>query len=193
MKRPILDRYARSEDGSLAIDVSTSCAADLYNNFDKTTPFAKKELDSDLVDYLVDSAQEIGPEDYVFRFYFPEAEDPQLQSRIRTSMKNYFLYLRELESRALVSMLRRSLVFFLAGCVLLLLSIQVNTSATNSSGIFVRLLAEGLTISAWIALWESVALLLVNWLPGRKRIAMLGRMSAAPVYFGSGQAPGKKP
>lgn len=192
MKKPILDRYARTDDGCVAIDVSTNRAADLYNNFDKTTPFAKKELDDDLVEYLVDSVQEIGPEDFVFRFYFPEADEPQLQSRIQASMKNYFLYLRELESRALGSMLRRSLVFFLAGCFLLLLSIQVNTAVTGSSGIFMRLLAEGLTISSWIALWESVALLLVNWLPGRKRIAMFGRMSAAPVQFGSAPAPGKE-
>jgi len=189
MKKSILDRYARTEDGSLAIDISTNRAADLYNNFDKTTPFAKKELDADLVDYLINSAQEIGPEDYVIRFHFPEAEDPQLQSRIRTSLKNYFLYLRELESRELVSMLRRSLVFFLAGLVLLLLSVKVNTALTSSTSVFMRLSAEGLTIAAWIALWESVALLLVNWLPGRKRIAMFSRISATPVYFNTVQAP----
>ena len=73
MKKPILDRYARTADGSLAIDISTNRAADLYNNFDKTTPFAKKELDADLVEYLIDSVQEIEPDDYVIRFHFPEA------------------------------------------------------------------------------------------------------------------------
>ena len=53
MNHPILDRYSRTEDGAIVIEVTTEKVEDLYNNFDRNAPYIKKDLDDELSEYLV--------------------------------------------------------------------------------------------------------------------------------------------
>ena len=44
-------------------------------------------------------------------------------------------------------------------------------------------IAEGLTIVAWVSLWEALAMFLVNWAPHRRLIRMYERIAKADVRF----------
>jgi len=183
MKRSILDRYARTDDGRIAVDITTSRVSDLYNNFDKTTPYAKKELDEDLVNYLIDSAREIGDEEFVVRFHFNEFADDVYRARVTASVHNYFSYLKELEGRTLKQLLRNSLVYLVVGMAILSLSVWANTVFPVGNSVLAKVFAEGLTVAAWVSLWQGVAAFLINWRPYRNRIHLYQGLSGTPVLF----------
>ena len=183
MKKSFLDRYAKTNDGRFAIDITTGRVSDLYNNFDKTTPYAKKELDEDLVNYLIDSAREIGDEEFAVRFHFNEPAGDENRNRVITSVHNYFSYLKELESRTLYQLLRNSLIYLVVGIAILFLSVWVNTVFPVANSVVTRVFAEGLTVAAWVSLWQGVAAFLINWWPYRNRIRLYKQLSAVAVLF----------
>jgi hypothetical protein len=183
MKKPILDRYAKMNDGRVAIDITTNRVADLYDNFDKSTPYAKKELDEDLANYLIDSVHEIGNEAFVVRFHFNEPADDERRNRVITSVHNYFSYLKELETRTLYQLLRNSLIYLVVGIAILFLSVWANTVLPVGNSVLARVFAEGLTVAAWVSLWQAVAAFLINWLPYRSRIRLYSRLAGASVLF----------
>ena len=41
-RRRLLERYAAADDGRIAIDVTVPGVEDLYNNFERSTPFPKR-------------------------------------------------------------------------------------------------------------------------------------------------------
>jgi hypothetical protein len=183
MKKVILGRYPRLSDGRLIVDVTTTRVADLYNNFDKSAAYAKKELDENLVEYLIESVREIGDEAFAVRFHFAEPATTQLQSRIQTSLHNYFLYLKELETRALLQMLRTAFIFLVVGITILFFSVWVHNLILDEKSVVASVFAEGLTIAAWVSLWEAVAAVLINWRPHRRRIKLCERIARATIFF----------
>lgn len=183
MKKEILDRYLRMDDDKVIIDITADKIEYLYNDFDKHTPYIKKELDQDLVDYLVDCVREIGNEAFLIKFGLTQSVDNDLQSRVQTSIHNYFLYLKELEIREMKQMLRTVLILLLAGIAILTLSIWYNEHFTAQGSVINKVFSEGLTVAAWIALWESLATFLINWAPHQRRIRLFIRIAGAEVLF----------
>jgi hypothetical protein len=45
--------------------------------------------------------------------------------------------------------------------------------------------AEGLTVAAWVSLWEALAVLLIEWFPHRKNIVLYRRLANAELVFRS--------
>jgi hypothetical protein len=185
MKRSILDRYETTPDGKVVIDVFAPRVEDLYENFDKTAPYHKKDLDEDLAYYLTECAREIGRVEFVIRFSIGTLTAEDLRKRVRTSIRTFFLYQRELELASMKKMLRTSLMLFMIGIVVLGLSVWVNYLVLPGSGnlFFGKLFAEGLTIAAWVSLWESLATFLIYWMPHQQQIGLCWRIANAQVLF----------
>lgn len=183
MKKDFLDRYSCTEDGKVIVDITADKIEYLYNDFDKHTPYIKKELDQGLVDYLLDCVREIGDVEFLVKFRLAETVDNELQSRVQTSIHNYFLYLKDLELREMKQMLRTALILFLAGIAILTLSIWYNDHFTVQGSVINKVFSEGLTVAAWIALWESLATFLINWAPHQRRIRLFKRIAMAEVQF----------
>lgn len=181
MKEKILERYDRTADGRVIIDVSASKVEELYEDFDKQAPYHRKDLDEELASYLVDCVREIGAASFVIRITLDRPLADDLQARIRTSLHKFFMYQRELEISSVKRLLRRSLMLLLAGFVLLFVSLQLDSSAARP---FVQnVLIEGVTIAAWVSLWESLSIVLFNWWPSRQRIRLNVRIANAEVLF----------
>jgi hypothetical protein len=187
MRKEILERYGRSDNGNIIIDISADSVEQLYNDYDRFAPYVKKELDADLVDYLIDSIEEIGEEPFEIRFRIASAPKPELSERLQSSIANYFHYLRELERRELRRMARKSLYLFLIGILFVAASIWVNTLYETQMGVFLKVFSEGLTVAGWVSLWESIAIFLINWMPHRDNIAMYERIATASLYFGASE------
>ena len=183
MKKQILNRYSRTPDNKLRIDIAAGKVEDLYNDLDKHAPYRKKELDQDLVDYIIDSVSEIGKEDFVIQFRFTTATDASMMSRVKRSIHNYFLYLKELEFRELARMTRTSLILFSIGVVILSLAVWTNQKIAGHGGVIPHVFAEGLTVAAWVSLWNAIATFLINWAPRRRQIKMYERISKATISF----------
>ncbi|MDH5184749.1 MAG: hypothetical protein OEX12_12780 [Gammaproteobacteria bacterium] len=183
MERNILERYERSDDGKLIIDVASNRIEDLFNDYDRSAPFLKKDLNEDLVEYLVDSAREVRKQPFIIRFGIESDTDELPRKRLRQSIHRYFRYLQDLEIREMNRMLRTSLILFLLGLVILTLAVWVNQQLSEESLVISQVFAEGLTIAAWVALWESLANLLLNWLPHRRQISLYQRLAVSPLLF----------
>jgi hypothetical protein len=185
MKKQILDRYTLTRDNEFIIDIAAGKVEDLFNDFDKYAPYRKKELDQDLVNYIIDSVREIGKEDFVIQFRFTSNVDERLESRVRESVRNYFLYLKDLKLRVLSGMTRTSLILFSIGVLILFLSVWINQKAAGFDTVFTHVFAEGLTVAAWVSLWNALATFLINWAPHHRQIKRFERISRAPMYFHS--------
>jgi hypothetical protein len=185
VKKKILDRYEHSADGSVIIDVAAGRVEDLYENFDKTAPYHKKDLDKDLVYYLTECVTEIGRADFVIRFMFEQFPSEEFMLRVRTSVHKFFMYQREREHAAMNKMLRTSVILLIIGIVILGLSLWVNHLflEEGNPSFLDKFFAEGLTIVAWVSLWESLATLLLNWLPHLFQMRLFRNIAKAPVQF----------
>jgi len=181
----IVDRYEHTVDGLVIIDVAARRVEDLYEDFDKTAPYHKKDLDEDLVYYLTECSREIGRVDFVIRFMFECYPSEEFMLRVRTSVHKFFIYQRELELGAMSKMLRTATTLLVIGIIILGLSLWVNHLLTvNGTPSFLNtVFAEGLTIVAWVSMWEALATCLLNWPQHLFLIRLYRKIAEAPVQF----------
>ena len=192
MQKYILDRYSRGSDGRLIIEIAADRVEDLYNDYQKTAPFMKKDLEQGLVDYIVDCVSEIGKEEFMLQFSITGTMDSEKISRVKMSIREYFNYLKELELREMNRMSRTSLILFFIGITLLTLLLWINQRVEAYEYMITRILSEGLTVAAWVSLWEALATFLINWAPHRRQIMLFRRIADAPVEFRA-MTPGADP
>jgi len=183
MKKNILERYSRMPDGQYVIDITAGKVSDLYNDFDKNTPYVRKELDQDLVEYITESARDLVREPFTIQFNLIDPADDAMKSRIVKSINSYFLYLKTIEITELERIMRISMIYFIVGIAMLFTTVWVNEKLTADSSVISEVFAMGLTVAAWVALWESLATLLINWTPYSRQIKMYERIAEAPVCF----------
>jgi hypothetical protein len=181
MRHAVLSRYEHSDDGRVVIDVAAGRVEDLYNNFDRNAPYIRRDLDQDLVEYLIGCAREIGQAPFLIRFTLHQAPDEDSLARVRRSVKGYFDYRSEIESGLIRQMLRKAAVLLLVGLSILFVSVSVNQWLGAERSVVANVFAEGLTVAAWVSLWESLATLLVEWSPHRRAIALFRRLATAPL------------
>jgi hypothetical protein len=183
MKKRILNRYRRDSAGLLVIDIAANKVNDLYDDFDKQAPFVKKELDYDLVEYLVRSARELGREAFTVNFSFNSELEGTLKKRVQHSIVNYFDYLLAKNSRELHDMLRTSLTLFVLGLVMLSVSVYLNHAFDFGDSVFKRIMAEGLVIASWVSMWEAIAGVLLHWQPAVRERLVYRRLKNAELTF----------
>ncbi len=183
MKRNVLSRYDRDEAGRVVIDVSASRPDDLYNNFDKSSPYIRRDLDKDLTDYLVSCVLELDDAPFVIRFTILGPMEEARVARLRRSVKEYFVYLRGFEHLSLARMLKRSVGFLVLGLGILSGIIWTGRVHGARDTIFGTVVQEGLTVVAWVSLWEAIAVVLMEWLPRRKSLQVYRRIAEAELLF----------
>jgi hypothetical protein len=181
----IVDRYEHTVDGLVIVDVAARRVEDLYEDFDKTAPYHKKDLDEDLTYYLTECVREIGRVDFVIRFMFECYPSEEFMLRVRTSVHKFFIYQRELELGAMNKMLKTAATLLVIGIIILGLSLWVNhLFAVNGTPSFLNtVFAEGLTIVAWVSVWEALATLLLNLPQHLFLIRLFRKIAEAPVQF----------
>ncbi len=183
MIAPITGRYEFTDKKEVIIDVSVQTIEHLYSNFDRTAPYTKKDLDQELVDYLVDSVKEIRKHKFIIRISLAKTPDTSLTERVRKSINTYYVYLKELEVRALKAMFNQSAILFLVGLVLLAMAIDVTRRLSMRQGVLTEVFAQGLTVAAWVSLWEAIAKVFLELGTHRKNIKLFKRIINAPVVF----------
>ncbi|OHD99122.1 MAG: hypothetical protein A3E21_06730 [Sulfurimonas sp. RIFCSPHIGHO2_12_FULL_36_9] len=183
MKKEILERYEHTDIGEIIIDISTKKVEDLYSNFDKKSHFLKKDLNQDLVEYIIDSANEIEQENFIIRFNFETEVDNEATASVVNSVNRFFTYLQEHEHRKMKDMLKKSISLFIVGVVIAGISAFMSQSILMEKSILFAVIAEGLTVAAWVSLWESLATFLIRWMPYKKKILLYERIANAKIVF----------
>ncbi|QOY51379.1 hypothetical protein [Candidatus Sulfurimonas baltica] len=183
MKKEILERYERAESGEILIDVSTEKVEYLYNDFDKRAHFLKKDLNQDLVDYIIDCVTEIEKEKFIIQFSLEKETDDESIFRVKNSINKFFVYMQELESRNMNDMVRTSMILFSIGLVLATFSVVISKSQLVETSVVAAVIAEGLTVAAWVSLWESLATFLIKWRPHKKKTLLYKSIANSKIIF----------
>lgn len=177
MKNSILERYDKNQNDELIIKIHTTKIEDLYEDYDKKSTFIKKDLKDDLEHYLIESVEEIGENPFVINFYFDEKGNFATEGRLKSSIKEYFDYLQFLERKNMKENLKNSFIFILIGFIL----VSISFNLSEKEDFIFRLISEGLMVGGWVALWEAMAILLINWLPLKKRLKIFQKISNAKI------------
>lgn len=183
MKQGLLDRYERDAQGRVLIDVAAARIEDLYSNFDRSAPYIRRDLEAELAAYLIDCARELGAVPLVIRFTFDSPPDAAGFARIRRSLNTYFHYLADSEVRHILQLLRRASLLFAIGLCILALAVWLNLELGEPRSIIADVFAEGLTIAAWVSLWEALATLMIEWFPLRRNVLLYRRLAGAELGF----------
>ena len=163
--------------------------AQLFNSMDPT-PFIHKDLDRDAEEFIESWALEF-PQDSRFQITVHlgqmPPEDPT--ALVTEAIHNYFDYKSELARRAVRLLLvegRRSLVIgvvFLALCLL-----GAEALSTFTTGTFLKIVHESLTIGGWVAMWRPMQIFLYEWWPLVRRGRIYRSLSRAQVRVSQGKA-----
>ncbi|NCO02022.1 MAG: hypothetical protein GW906_09350 [Epsilonproteobacteria bacterium] len=181
MKRKIIERYERTAENEVIIAISATKIEDLYDDFDKKSTFLKKDLNHDLVEYIIESVKEIEQEKFIIEFNLEVMASDASISRVKNSVNSFFIYMQELEARKMSDMIRTSLILLLIGVVLATLSVIINKNLAEDTSVVTAVVAEGLTVAAWVSLWEALATFLIKWMPYKKTISLFKRIATSTI------------
>lgn len=154
----------------------------LFHSLDPS-PLIGRDLDDAVERYIVESALEAKSASYTLVLHIADGELTADQTKaLADSIRAYFAYRREEESRKLRWLMREgkdSLVIglaFLCGCSLLgLLATQILPAPVGS------LLNEGLLIIGWVANWRPVEIFLHGWRPLVRQRAVFAALAKMEV------------
>ncbi|MBN2259875.1 MAG: hypothetical protein JW702_05000 [Clostridiales bacterium] len=135
------------------IDIRLEDYWDAYSSWDYS-PFVNRDLDEDLLEYLMSSSYEI-PRKYsiiIDLHLMKGISDERREQKSREGMYNYFKYKIRQAKNERFRMFRDTITFLLLGTVMLLLSYVARSLITNN--IAQELVSEGLVIGAWVMIWE---------------------------------------
>jgi hypothetical protein len=170
----------RREGGDWLIELRLREVRQLFHHLDPA-PFREKDLDPAAETYIEDAVREIGSGQRArLVIYLPEPERSTEAARsLPESIAHYFGYRAQQARVELARLMRLALanlaigLLFLAAC----LALRRSLMAAGSQD----LLAEGLLIIGWVALWRPVEMFLYDWWPLLRRQRRFDSIASMPV------------
>lgn len=147
-----LYRY-NPEDKSYNVDIELNEYRDVYSEWDYS-PFINRDLDEDLLKYLMECSIEISRKrKMIVNFFLPEyLFDKQREERSKEGIKHYFSYKARKIKFSRWTLIRNSLIFGIVGSFFLATSYFMEYYMQDE--VALKLMSEGLKIGAWVAIWE---------------------------------------
>ena len=183
-KKKLLDRLYSydKKNNAYVIEVSLDKYEDIYNEWD-ATPFRKRDIEEEFVDYLLDSSYDI-PSRYNLdiKLYLPKSkEDEKKERNAKAALKSYFAYLLDRNKRNLLSSMARCMRSLFIGILLFAFYyLVINETFTDY---FSKIVVEGIGILAWVALWDVGEEFLFKLISKFNKRKSLKRLSLAKVEF----------
>jgi hypothetical protein len=170
-------------EGGATIEIRLRRLQQLFNSLDPS-PFQERDLDRDAEDYIVESADEFPlPTPLSLVVYLPEDETNQTQTfDLPLSIHNYFAYRLSEGRRRLRLFFREGRVALGIGLAFLFVCVLVRQLIlATRAGAVSEIVAEGLLIVGWVAMWRPLEIFLYEWWPIRRRCRILAKLSRIPI------------
>ena len=178
-----MGRY-RKENGFNCIDLTARDFRQLYDSRDPS-PFHERDLDEDLVHYLVMSCEEIKHEEPLkIVVNSPQllGETQQLSDFI-LAFHQYFEHELWATKNELHNLFRQGRVSLLFGLLFLMICVFGAIRFVGDVNVFNRVIHEGLIIMGWVALWKPINIFLYEWWPYRRKMRVYKRLSEVKIEF----------
>jgi hypothetical protein len=152
----------------------------LFHHLDPA-PFREKDLDPAAEAYIEEAVREIGAGQRArLVIHLPEPErSGEAAYSLPESIAHYFGYRAQQTRVELGRLMRLALVNLAIGLLFLAACLALRRSLL-SAGLH-ELLAEGLLIIGWVALWRPVEMFLYDWWPLLRRLRRLAAIARIPV------------
>lgn len=167
-----------------SLELNIADPMQLFNSMDPA-PFHERDLDTDVVDYIVDWAQEVAP-DAPLRLVVtlchesaPERGASLICDAVHMSFQRRALAKR----RALKRMLREGRISMVIGIAFLAAAIFVSDylGSLIANENYAWLLQESVVIGGWVALWHPLNIFLYDWWPIRAEKRLFERLGEMQV------------
>lgn len=175
-------RYT-SEDGVALIEIRLSSVQQLFNSLDPA-PFRDKDLDADAEEYIVGAVDDFplaAPLKIVLHLP-PDQLHLAAAEGVVEAIRNYFGYRLAAERRRLRFELREGRISLMIGLGFLAACFALRQLAQAlPPGTLRQILAEGLLISGWVAMWRPLQIFLYGWWPHRHRCRVYAKLESVPI------------
>lgn len=166
---------------TVAVELRLDRIPRLYNSLDPA-PFHEKELEAAADDYIVGSAEDAGGRPIRLIVMLPDAELAQPEARhVPASIRHHFELRRDSERRLLRGTWRRGRMALLIGIAFLAVCLFARSLLLASSSTVAHIVAEGLLIAGWVAMWGPLDIFLYGWWPTWSRYKLFDRLTRLEV------------
>jgi len=187
----IADRY-RQENGARLIEISLNRVQQLFDSFDPS-PFHEKDLDAEAESYIVGAVREfhLGTPLRLI-FHLPATEIATARAaRLGDSIHGYFAYRRDSASRDLRFLLRQGRLSLAIGLAFLAACLSARAFLLFPAANAVEsIVAEGLVITGWVAMWRPIQIFLYDWWPLRRMVRIYNKLATIDVDVRATNEPG---
>jgi len=171
---------AANKANTVAVELRLDRISRLYNSLDPA-PFHEKELEVAADDYIVGSAEDAGrPIRLVIMLPDTELSRPEA-AQVPTSIRHHFVLRRDSERRLLRGMWWRGRMTLLIGIIFLAACLFARSLLLGSSSTTAHIVAEGLLIVGWVAMWGPLDIFLYGWWPIYSRYKLFERLTHLAV------------
>lgn len=165
---------------AVAVELRLDRISRLYNSLDPA-PFNEKELEAAADEYIVGSAEDAGkPIRLVVMLPESELARPEA-AHLPASIHHHFELRAASERRQLRAMWRRGRTALVIGVAFLAACLFGRSLLLASGSTAAHIVAEGLLIVGWVAMWGPLDVVLYGWWPIRSRIKLFDRLSRVDV------------
>lgn len=170
------------ENGTFLIDIDLDFYRELYSEWD-FSPQRKRDLDDDLLEYLIDCCDEIPAKFPVaIAVNLPAAVyDATREDRASQGFNNFFTYRIRRETNRYRRYFSKIIKYLCIGALLLVGASMLENFFSEMP--HAELLVEGLIIGAWVSIWEVFSVLFFKLSDHRKKITVFRRLLAATTVY----------
>lgn len=170
------------------IELNLARVEQLFDTFDPS-PFHAKALDRDAADYLRESAAEqASPKNLVIVIRGPATMASALDDMKAAIHGHFALQLRQAQRRH-ERRKRIGRIAMFGGVAVLGAALLLRSAVTTIGGSGADVLAEGLLILAWVALWRPIETIGFDSWEGRAERSLLAALAVVPVHFVRSEVP----
>lgn len=164
------------------IDLRVSEVSALFNSMDPT-PFHRRDLDKEAVEYVENWALEFSPSSqFLIVVHIENLQSADPTSLVVAAFHYYFDYKSTLAKRKLRLLLQEGRTSLVIGLVFLTLCLlAADMLAGFASNTFLRMLQESLLIGGWVAMWRPMQILLYDWWPMARKVRIYRNLGKAKV------------
>ena len=179
-----IHRYSKKLNTSY-IDVEIDFYREIYNEWD-FSPFTNRDIDDDLMEFLVESAREIPRKHKIcIVFHIPESlKDPEKEEKSVGGFVNYFNYELRKEKNKRFTLLRQAMSSGVYGLIFLLVGMLGGNFITASSlPSWLSIITEGMDIGGWVLIWEMFYISFYTSKEMQGKEKTLARLRDAKIAF----------
>jgi hypothetical protein len=182
-KNPILKRYEKTDDGKIIVNVAVEKLDHLFNEFDATSKFAKRDLNTDFADYVSECVHEIRKNDFILRLDIPgKKRNKKKEDTVKKAIENYFIYSMNKQKIMMREIAAKTFFHFVISVLLFAFVLFVSPRIDSETTIHL-IFIEGLTIAVWVIMWPVFSDFLYEWISELRDYNIYKRIRDCDVHY----------